>query len=82
MGVGWGGGGWGGVGVGWGGGGERGFLNSRRKPDTGILVYSKPIQLCISWNVLFIVIANSCSLFPFIETYYVDDLRLLADRTK
>ena len=27
-----------GMGVGWGGGGERGFLNSRRKPDTGILV--------------------------------------------
>ena len=43
MGVGWGGSGWGGVGVGWGGEGMRGrgFLNSRRKPDTGILVINK-----------------------------------------
>ena len=45
MGVGWGGGGWGGVGVGSGGGGERGFLNSRRKPDTGILVIDKSLSL-------------------------------------
>ena len=53
-----GGGGWGGVGVGWGGGGERGFLNSRRKPDTGILVTYKSLSVypavCILSDLAFL----------------------------